>query len=176
MGLNCFNMAMPRHPTVAITLRSRLFTKIVISSRLFDWLISFKSNPVPNKRSIVQIILERPSAQILPFTLRPPRGNRLTVTDRIQAAQWEASHAYPAGARLEIHDRRWDDAPEVGDYIGIYRADDRWAVWGVARNGATITVWHGPSGADLGSFNTMAAALAAVCISSIQPRARRKKA
>ena len=90
--------------------------------------------------------------------------------------QWEANHANPAGAWLEIHDRRQDDAPEVGDYIGIYRAYDRWAVWGLARDGSKITVWHGPSGVDLGSFSTIADALAAVCINSIQPRVGRKKA
>ena len=124
----------------------------------------------------MQITLQRPSAQILPFAPRHPQTNRFTITDRIQAVQWEASHANPAGAFLDIHNRRPDDAPEVGDYIGIYRAYDRWAVWGVARDGAKITVWHGPSGADLGSFSTMAAALAAVCIDSIRPRAGRKNA
>jgi hypothetical protein len=124
----------------------------------------------------VQITLERPSAQILPFPLRTRQSHRFTVNDRIQAAQWEVTHAMPAGARLEIHDRRWDDAPEVGDYISIYRACDRWTVWGLARDGAHITVWNASTSADLGSFPTMTEALAAVCTSSIQPRVGRQKA
>jgi hypothetical protein len=122
----------------------------------------------------VQIALERQSAQILPFSLPRAEPNRLTMLDRIHALEWNITHAAPAGARLAIHDRRGDDGPEVGDYIGIYRADDRWAVWGVARDGALITVWHGPSGSDLGSFSTMKDALAAVPASSIQPRIRQK--
>ncbi len=123
----------------------------------------------------MQIVLERKSAEILPFTARsvPSRiaqKNRLTMQDRMQALEWEAAHANPAGARLETHSRRPDDAPELGDYIGIYRAHEPWLIWGVARHSTGITVWHGPSGTDFGTFETMKGALAAIGAESIQPR------
>ena len=130
-------------------------------------------------RSSVQIVLDRPSAKILPFPARPvlpgrTQKNRLTMRDRIQALEWAASHANPAGARLEIHGQLFGDAPEMRDYIGIYRAHDQWLVWGAARNDAAITVWHGPSGSDLGAFESMEDALGALCMNSIQPRASRR--
>jgi hypothetical protein len=123
----------------------------------------------------VQIVVERQSAQILPFTARcaPSRTaqtNRLTMMDRIHALEWEAAHANPAGARLEFHARQQDDMPEIGDYIGIYRAHEPWLVWGAARDRDTVTVWHGPSGADYGTFKSMKEALAALGSESIQPR------
>ena len=115
--------------------------------------------------------LERHSADILPFTVRRPTHlNRLTVIDRLQAMSWNETKAAPAGARLIIFARQPEDGPEVGDYIGIYRADDRWAVWGAARNGDIVTVWHGPSGSDIGTFRSMEEALGAVSSASIQPR------
>ncbi len=126
----------------------------------------------------MQIAVQRPSAQILPFIARSApahrtRTNRLTMLDRIQALEWEVAHANPARARLEIHGSQFDDAPELGDYIGVYRADEPWLVWGATRNGASITVWHGPSGTDFGAFDSMKDALAALCAQSILPRAGR---
>lgn len=127
----------------------------------------------------MQTVLDHPSAQILPFiapTASSSRHqkNRLTMRDRIQALEWAANYANPAGARLEIHGQLFEDAPDIGDYIGIYRAHDQWLVWGAARDGAAITVWHGPSGNDFGAFDTMKDALAALCVNSIQPRASRQ--
>ena len=119
----------------------------------------------------MQTELERHSAEILPFIVRSPTPlNRLTVADRVHAMTWNETIAAPAGARLTIFARQPDDGPEVGDYIGIYRADDRWAVWGATRDGGVITVWHGPSGADIGTFNSMEEALAEVPSASIAPR------
>jgi hypothetical protein len=130
----------------------------------------------------VQIVLDRPSAknsaQILPFPVRCApahlaQTNRLSVMDRIHALTWAAAHASPAGARLAIHGRQADDAPEIGDYIGIYRADEPWLVWGAARDRNTITVWYGPSGSDFGTFSSMKDALAALCAKSLEPRTGR---
>jgi hypothetical protein len=94
------------------------------------------------------------------------------MLDRIQALEWQVSHANAAGARLEIHGSQFAEASELGDYIGIYRAEEKWLIWGAARDGASITVWHGPSGSDLGAFKTMKEALAALRAESLQPRAR----
>ncbi len=153
----------------------RHFTKNVISSHLFEAAGSFNEMLYPPRGPLVQIVLESPSAQILPFVPRNATSNRFTMKDRMDALAWDVAYAAPAGARLTIHARQRDDAPEVGDYIAIYRANDHWAVWGMAREGASITVWHGPTGTDLGSFTSMNDALAAVSASSIQPRAQRRK-
>ena len=88
------------------------------------------------------IVLEpRRTAQILPFAVPLSRINRLTTLDRLQALDWNVATAAQAGAHLVIHDRQHDDAPEVSDYIGIYRADDRWAVWGLAREGREVELF-----------------------------------
>lgn len=118
----------------------------------------------------MQTVLARRSAEIVPFVNRQCAANRFTAIDRIHALDWDMTNAAPAGARLAIHARRDDDAPEVGEYLGIYRANERWAVWGAARQGCMITVWHGPSGSDLGQFPSMKDALAAVSDASILRR------
>jgi hypothetical protein len=95
------------------------------------------------------------------------------MLDRIQALEWAVAHANPAGARLEIHGSQFAATQEMGDYIGIYRAQEPWLIWGAARNGANITVWHGPSGTDLGAFKSMKDALSALGADSLQPRISR---
>lgn len=122
----------------------------------------------------MQFLTNYQTAEILQFSAHIQVQNRLSVTDRIYANEWGASHAAPAGARITIHARNHDDAPEVTDYIGIYRADDSWAVWHLARDGAFIKVWNGPTGMDLGVYTSMKEALAAVSVSSIQPRIKRR--
>lgn len=119
----------------------------------------------------MQTVLARRSAEIVPF-VNPCPANRFTAIDRIHALNWNMTNA--AGAWLAIHARRDDDAPEVGEYLGIYRANERWAVWGAARQGGVITVWHGPSGSDLGRFPSMKDALAAVSNASTPRRSRRQ--
>ena len=120
----------------------------------------------------MQTVTERNSAQILPFVRPQWHANRLTAQDQIDALEWDASHAASVGARLAIFGRQVDDAPEVGDYISIYRADERWAVWGAAREGKLITVWHGPSGSDIGKFSSMKDALASLALGELQIRGR----
>ncbi len=120
----------------------------------------------------MQIVNSRPSAQIVPFPVRQSQPSRLTSLDRIQALTWDGAQAGLASARLLIHDRQPADGPEVSDYVGIYPAGGHWADWGVARAGASLTVWHAPTGSDLGSFPTMHDALAAVACAAIRPPPR----
>ena len=124
----------------------------------------------PIGMAIVQTLLVRRSAEIVPFVAKTCSANRFTAIDRIHALDWDVRSAAPAGARLTIHARRDDDAPEVGEYLSIYRANERWAAWGVARQGEMITVWYGPTGSDLGRFPSMKDALAAVSDASILRR------
>lgn len=95
-----------------------------------------------------------------PESTNPP--HQLTMADRIEALHWQATKAIKVGARLAFH--RWSslNAHEGGDYISIYRGDDRWAAWGATRRGHCVSVWRCATGADLGQFSTMREALAAL--------------
>ena len=97
------------------------------------------------------------------------------MADRIQLLQWQGHHANPVGAYVSIHALEPDDTLDAGDYAGIYRSNDRWAVWGLVRKGRKVSVWHGPSGPDFGLYDTVAEALAAIEIDSIRPLAARTR-
>ncbi len=101
------------------------------------------------------------TADVLPFRA-PPARHGLTTADRIEALQWEATKAVGESMRLAFH--RWcgENAADGGEYISIYRGDDRWAAWGATRRGRFVNVWRCATGADLGEFATMQEALAAL--------------
>ena len=96
-----------------------------------------------------------------PTHLRRPE-NWLTLIDRAQALRWQADEAANRGVRLAIYRRQQDDPPEIGDFVSIYRANEMWAAWGVARRGQLLRLWRSANGADIGEFATMQEALAAV--------------
>jgi hypothetical protein len=107
-------------------------------------------------------LLPRESAKILRFPTRPRIENYLTLLDRTQALRWQADEATRHGVRLAIHQRQQDDPPEIGDFVSIYRLNEMWAAWGVARRGASLRLWRSATGADIGEFATMREALAVV--------------
>ncbi len=106
------------------------------------------------------------SAEIIAFT---DRVNRFTAADRATLLQWQARRHE---VRLAIHKRRHDDPPEVGEFASIYPADTRWAAWGAARQGRAIRVWRARDGRDIGRFETMGEALAAVTLPAAAQRRR----
>ncbi len=110
-------------------------------------------------------------ATILPFPTQRRPENWLTTLDRVEALRWEADEAAAEGVRVAIYNRQQNDAPEVGDFVSIYRGDERWAAWGAARRGRSIKLWRSANGADIGEFATMQEALAAVSRTS-RPRDR----
>ena len=111
---------------------------------------------------------QRPkSADIIPFATRVGH-DRFTAADRMELLRWEARDQ--GGARLAIYKRRHDDPPEVGEFASIYPPEGRWAAWGAVRQGRAIKVWRAGDGRDIGRFETMGEALAAV---SSSPRVRR---
>jgi hypothetical protein len=70
----------------------------------------------------------------------------------------DLQHWHCAGRRLEI-----DKLVEgIGQYAMIYRDDEPWASWAIAREAGRILVWDCISLADLGRFDCMQDALAAV--------------
>lgn len=97
-----------------------------------------------------------------------PRGrNGFTVRDRIEAHEWQAALLTRPGAlaRLDIHaEQPGDDGQEACDLLLLYRRDQRWASWGVARRDGQVGVWCCADGVDLGRFETMREALAAVLL------------
>ncbi len=100
------------------------------------------------------------SATIVPFPSSASATNRFTAADRMELLRWEA-HA-KGGVRLAIYNRRHDDPPEVGEFASIYPPNTRWAAWGAVRQGRAISVWRTGDGRDIGRFETMGEALAAV--------------
>ncbi len=112
----------------------------------------------------------RPSADIIPFVPRVGNDNRFTAADRLDVLSWEARDQ--GGVRLAIYKRRHDDPPEVGEFASFYRPDARWAAWGAVRQGRAIRVWRSKDGRDIGRFDTMGEALAAVTKSAGKRRCR----
>ena len=89
------------------------------------------------------------------------RLNRFSTADRLALMEWQA---LGETFRLTIHKRLPDDPPEIGEFASIYRGSGHWASWGVARHGRTLRVWRATDGHDLGRFESMREALAAVTL------------
>ncbi len=85
-------------------------------------------------------------AVVIPF--RGARGAAgLTGRDRLELLQWAAR-----GCRVEIEDA----------LAMIYRGDEPWAAWAIGRDGERLLVWNCVTHADIGRFDTMPEALAAL--------------
>ena len=112
----------------------------------------------------------RQSAEIIAFAPRPGNDNRFTTADRLELLRWEAART--DGVRFAIHNRRPDDAPEVGEFASLYPPNASWAAWGAVRQGRAIAVWRSGDGRDIGRFATMGEALAALSSSTRKPRCR----
>ena len=108
--------------------------------------------------------LDRPAppSNVVPF--RPLRSNGFTVRDRIDALEWQATHAAQASGliRLDFHPEHPGDGHETCDLLLLYRRDARFARWGATRRAGRIGVWRCADGADLGRFETMRQALDAL--------------
>ncbi|HTR18318.1 MAG TPA: hypothetical protein VMI52_14985 [Acetobacteraceae bacterium] len=103
-------------------------------------------------------------AIIIPFPLRRPVVEHLTVEDRIGACEWEATAALFGYDRMIIHERLPNDPPDVANFLSIYRAGEKWATWCLARRGGALLAWACGTGADVGRFRTIGEALTAVLL------------
>ena len=112
----------------------------------------------------------RMSANIIPFAPRAEAANHFTTADKVELLSWNASEQ--GGVRLAIYHRRHDDPPEVGEFASIYPPNGNWAAWGAVRQGRAISVWRAKDGRDIGRFETMGEALAAVASSARKRRHR----
>lgn len=90
------------------------------------------------------------------------QGTCLTPQDRMTVSAWRDRARLAGFERMVIHDRDAGDALEVGNFLSVHRCGQAWSRWGFARAGRTIRAWCCLSGADIGQFDTLAEALAAV--------------
>jgi hypothetical protein len=103
-------------------------------------------------------------AIIIPFPVRGPVGEHLTVEDRIAACDWEATAILFGYDRMIIHERLPSDPPDVANFLSIYRAGEQWATWCLARRGGSLLAWACATGADIGRFRTIGEALTAILL------------
>lgn len=75
-----------------------------------------------------------------------------TCRDLMDLQRWDGE------GRLEVD----PVADRTGQYAMIYRGEEPWASWAITREGGRILVWDCVSLADIGRFNSMREALAAV--------------
>jgi hypothetical protein len=100
------------------------------------------------------------NAVVIPFPAPSrPVGNRLSVRDRIEALRW-AETARAAGYTRVVLDTSAEQlAPELGDFLLAYRGDANWASWGVGCVEDEFMLWRPATGATVGRFSTLRAAL-----------------
>ncbi len=96
----------------------------------------------------------------LVVAFRPARevADRFTWRDRIDLLKW-AETAGPLGICRVSLER---PEAEVGDFVLLYDSAAEWARWAVARDGAGYLLWSPNSGETIGSFPSLAAALAGI--------------
>jgi len=85
----------------------------------------------------------------------------LTVADRMALLAW-SSHGGGGYARILLEEGISGAAADRGGYILLYRSREHWATLGLNRRVTGISVWRCSDGADLDTYVTMAAALAAL--------------
>jgi hypothetical protein len=88
-----------------------------------------------------------------------PNPNRLSTRDRIEALRWAElarGYGYP---RVVLES--CDEAPDadLGDYLMVYRRDAVWASWGIGCVADGFMLWRPETGATIGHFATLGAAL-----------------
>ena len=99
---------------------------------------------------------------VVAFAVRAKPATYLTPRDRMDLCAWREA-VYAAGyEKINIHEREDGDDSDFGDFLCLHRRNEAWSRWGFARKGALVTVWCCLTGADIGEFPTMAAALEAV--------------
>ncbi len=100
-----------------------------------------------------------PLAAVRPIPVEVARC--LTVADRMAVLAW-GSHGGGGYARMVLEEGSPGATPDRGGYVLLYRSHDRWATLGLTRCVTGMLVWRCSDGASLGTYATMAAALAAL--------------
>ncbi len=100
-------------------------------------------------------------------------GLGLSTRDRIEVVLWEDRARAAGFDRMVPHERDENDAPEVTAFLMVHRTGQAWARWGFTRTAGGVLAWCCLTGADVGYFDTMAAAFNAVLmdVAPAEPRA-----
>lgn len=83
----------------------------------------------------------------------------LTLRDRLDIASWREPAQHCGYDRLTIHERLAGDPPDVDSYLSVYPRGEPWSRFGVARVAGQVIAWYCRTGADIGRFPSVAAAL-----------------
>jgi hypothetical protein len=102
---------------------------------------------------------EAAASNVIAFVRPQTASAALTMRDRMDVSAWRCVAHDLGYDRLIIHERDSFDPPDLGSFLSIYKRDDRWARWSVARRGARVVAWCGPTGTDVGEFASVSDAL-----------------
>lgn len=89
-----------------------------------------------------------------------------TWRDLLDLNAWDSS-----GRRVEVD--RSEDLDGLGQFALVFRGNEPWATWAISREGARVLLWDCITLADIGRFDCMRQALAAIPNASAEavPRA-----
>lgn len=105
-----------------------------------------------------RVIAFRPRAA----PVRPGLPPGLTMSERIVALRWAEAAAARGVRRVQFHQPEPGDDPATSAFLLVYRRDDLWASWGVARLRGGYEVWRPSTGRTVGRFADLADALDAI--------------
>jgi hypothetical protein len=101
-------------------------------------------------------------AQVVAFRPRSVISPGMNMSERIDALRW-ADAASPYGVRrVQFHEMEPGDDPATSPFLLVYRGDEIWAAWGVARQRNEYEVWRPGTGRTIGCFPNIRSALAAI--------------
>ena len=86
-------------------------------------------------------------------------ANRLTMRDRIEALRWAETARAFGYTRVVLDTSAAPREPDLGDFLLVYRRDAHWAAWGVGCVEDGFMLWCPATGATIGRFATLRAAL-----------------
>lgn len=96
---------------------------------------------------------------VVAFRPRAAAVPGLTAADLAEAFQWREALTGQGYDRILVHEREFGDPPEFGSFLSLYRTGEPWARWSIARAGDNLTAWCCLTGADIGVFDSVTAAL-----------------
>jgi hypothetical protein len=88
-----------------------------------------------------------------------PIANRFSMRDRIEALRWAEAARASGYARVVLDTCAEALEPELGDFLLVYRRNAAWASWGVGCVEDGFMLWTSATGATVGRFATLTAAL-----------------
>jgi hypothetical protein len=101
-------------------------------------------------------------SNVVPFRLKPPIANRLSIGDRMTALRWAEQSSVHGYSKIVFDTASVASSEESGDFVLLYPSGALWAKWGINCDRHGLKLWHAGSGATLGVFATMGETLAAV--------------